>query len=210
MLNNKGFFISFEGIDGSGKSTQINNIKQKLKNKTKRDIVYTREPGGTTEAENIRKILLNPDIKLNYAKTTEILLLVASRYEHYNNLIEPSIELGKVVICDRYSDSTLAYQCHQNKKLKKFFLTLSKSLLNNAIPNLTILLDLHPEDALKRINKRVSKNKYDKKALDFYKNVRREYIHLAKKNNRIKVFDATLNEKILTQNIMDTIIKKIN
>ena len=208
MQNNKGLFISFEGIDGSGKSTQINNIKNVLKNKINREIIYTREPGGTVEAELIRKLILNS--KINFENKTEILLLLAARYEHYKKLIEPSLNQGKIVICDRFIDSTIAYQCNKNNKLKNFFLSITNIILNNIMPDLTILLDLDPKVALKRLGKRKLNNHYDKKSLNFFKNVRDEYLRLSNNNNRIKIINSNSSEQEISHKIIKIILKKIN
>ena len=163
----RGTFISFEGIDGSGKSTQIELVKKYL-HKNKKKVLFTREPGGTFEAELIRKLILSKNKKIKFDNKTEILLLLAARYEHYKKLIEPAITNGKIIICDRFIDSTLAYQCAGNNELKKFYFQISKSLINKFEPDLTILLDISPIKALERINERKNKNRYDNKNLSFF------------------------------------------
>ena len=168
----RGTLISFEGIDGSGKSTQIKLIKKYL-DKYKKRILFTREPGGTLEAELIRKLILSKNKDITFNKKTEILLLLAARYEHYKKLIEPAISEGEIVICDRFIDSTLAYQCTENQKLKEFYFKISKLLINNFEPNLTILLDISPYKALERIYNRKKNNRYDHKDLTFFSNVRK-------------------------------------
>ena len=191
MLNKvKGKLISFEGIDGSGKSTQIKLLKEFF-NESKRKAIFTREPGGTVEAELIRRLILSKNKKVNFENKTEILLLLAARYEHFKKLIEPEILKGKTIICDRFIDSTLAYQCRGNIELEKFYFKTSKSLIKNFEPNLTILLDIPPSRALHRINKRkTTTNKYDEKDEYFFLNVRKTYTSLAKNNLRIKKFNA--------------------
>ncbi len=203
MQNNvKGALISFEGIDGSGKSTQIKLLKEFF-NKSKRKVIFTREPGGTEEAELIRNLILNEKKEISFEKKTEILLLLAARYEHFKKLIEPAILKGKIVICDRFIDSTLAYQCTGNKDLEKFYFKISKMLIKKFEPNLTILLDISPTKALDRITKRKTNNKYDQKDKVFYSNIRKSYIILAKNNFRIKKFNA-----LEAKNILATKIKK--
>ena len=123
-INKKGYFVSFEGIDGSGKSTQIDLIKNFFLNKTNQKVLFTREPGGTIEAETIRKLVINSDINISWDVKTEILLLFASRYEHYKKVIKPAMDQGKLIICDRFIDSTIAYQCNGKKELNNFINTL--------------------------------------------------------------------------------------
>ena len=204
----RGTLISFEGIDGSGKSTQIKLIKKYL-DKYKKRILFTREPGGTLEAELIRKLILSKNKDITFNKKTEILLLLAARYEHYKKLIEPAISEGEIVICDRFIDSTLAYQCTENQKLKEFYFKISKLLINNFEPNLTILLDISPHKALERIYNRKKNNRYDHKDLTFFSNVRKSYNKLAKNNSRIKKLNALDNKNILAKKIQNLIINLI-
>ena len=200
----KGTLITFEGIDGSGKSTQIKLIKKYLY-KNKKKALFTREPGGTLEAELIRKLILSKKKKINFEKKTEILLLLAARYEHYKKLIEPAISNGEIIICDRFIHSTLAYQCAGNNKLKKFYFEMSKPLINNFQPDLTILLDISPIKALERINKRKNNNRYDNKNLKFFSEVRKSYNELAKKNSKIEKLNAMINKNILAEKIQNLI-----
>ena len=204
----RGTLISFEGIDGSGKSTQIKLIKKYL-DKYKKRVLFTREPGGTLEAELIRKLILSKNKDVTFNKKTEILLLLAARYEHYKKLIEPAISEGDIVICDRFIDSTLAYQCTENEKLKKFYFKISKLLINNFEPNLTILLDISPHKALERIYNRKKNNRYDNKNLTFFSNVRKSYNKLAKNNSRIKKLNALDNKNILAKKIQNLITNLI-
>ena len=125
----KGIFISFEGIDGSGKSTQIKKLKSYF-DKNNKKVIFTREPGGTKEAELIRKIILSSKKEINFEKKTEILLLLAARYEHFKKLIEPSLAKGEIIISDRFIDSTVAYQCSNNKIFKTYY-KFSKYLISN-------------------------------------------------------------------------------
>ena len=201
----RGTFISFEGIDGSGKSTQIELVKKYL-HKNKKKVLFTREPGGTFEAELIRKLILSKNKKIKFDNKTEILLLLAARYEHYKKLIEPAITNGKIIICDRFIDSTLAYQCAGNNKLKEFYYQISKPLINNFKPDLTILLDISPIKALERINERKNKNRYDNKNLSFFSKVRKNYNELAKNNSRIQKLNALIDKNVLAEKIRKLII----
>ncbi len=205
----KGTLISFEGIDGSGKSTQIKLIK-KYMIKNKKKALFTREPGGTLEAELIRKLILSKNKKVNFDRKTEILLLLAARYEHYKKLIEPAISNGAIIVCDRFIHSTLAYQCAGSNDLKNFYFKMSKPLINNFQPDLTILLDISPIKALERINKRKNNNRYDNKDLKFFSEVRKGYNELAKKNSKIQKLNAMKNKKVLAeiiQNLINNLLK---
>lgn len=173
-------FITFEGIDGSGKSTQAKMLADYL---TKKGIdnVLTREPGGTPVAEKIREILLNNDL----TNATQLALILAARSDHVNKLIEPALENGKWVICDRFVDSTLAYQSHTLGF--NIVLRIQSDLDYMRMPNLTFLLDLPVNIAFDRIKDR-SNNKYDFKEKSFYEKVRNTYnmIHSNCNSKRIK------------------------
>ncbi|MBF95621.1 MAG: Thymidylate kinase [Alphaproteobacteria bacterium MarineAlpha9_Bin4] len=208
-LNKGGFLITFEGIDGSGKSTQIKKLQNLFKKKKIKNIYFTREPGGSEFGNKVRKLLLN-DSNINFTNESQILLLLASRFEHYNRFILPIIKENGIVISDRFQDSTYAYQCGNNKKLYDILKYLNYSLFRNFEPKLTILLDINPKLAVQRINKRNKKNLFDKKTLSFYKTVRKNYLKLAREKKRIKVFDASLNKDLLFDNINKIITKEID
>ena len=206
-INKKGYFVSFEGIDGSGKSTQIDLIKKFFSAKTNQRVLFTREPGGTTEAEFIRKLVINSETNISWEVKTEILLLFAARYEHYKKVIKPAMDQGKLIICDRFIDSTIAYQCNGKKELKDFCYHLSKLLLSDFMPDLTILLDIDPKVTLERIKKRSISNSYDKKSLEFFKKVRNEYINIAKEFSRVKVFNGEIRKEEISKQIISLILK---
>ena len=206
-INKKGYFVSFEGIDGSGKSTQINLIKSFFSAKTNQKVLFTREPGGTTEAELIRKLVINSETNISWEIKTEILLLFAARHEHYKKVIKPAMDQGKLIICDRFIDSTIAYQCNGKKELKDFCYHLSNLLLSDFIPDLTILLDIDPNLTLGRIKERNKSNRYDKKSLEFFKKVRNEYINIAKEFSRVKVFNGEIRKEETSKQIINLILK---
>ena len=160
-----GKFITFEGIDGCGKTTQLYKLKKFFLDTGEKNVIFTREPGGVKEAEYIRKIILKSNYE--FLHQTEILLLLAARNEHYKKLILPSITKKKVVFCDRFIHSTYAYQCHDNANLEKFYGKIHKMIFQNFKPSLTILLDIDPETAGNRISSRSKKDIYDKKILNF-------------------------------------------
>ena len=203
MKKTKGIFISFEGPEASGKSTQILLLKNYLKLK-KISYVITREPGGTEFAENLRKLILSNKTKINNLE--EILLLIAGRSNHINNIILPSINKGKIVISDRFADSTLVYQGFVNKfgisRVKK----LHKELLNNYQPDYTFIFKLSPKEIIKRLKNRKNKNKYDKNDINFHNNIIKGYKKISKNNSRFIQIDASLPKKTI-QNI---ILEKLN
>ena len=203
MKKTKGIFISFEGPEASGKSTQILLLKNYLKLK-KISYVITREPGGTEFAENLRKLILSNKTKINNLE--EILLLMAGRSNHINNIILPSINKGKIVISDRFADSTLVYQGFVNKfgisRVKK----LHKELLNNYQPDYTFIFKLSPKEIIKRLKNRKNKNKYDKNDINFHNNIIKGYKKISKNNSRFIQIDASLPKKTI-QNI---ILEKLN
>ena len=209
MLNKrfkKGILITFEGIDGSGKSTQIKKLKNFLLKKKINNTYFTREPGGTNLGDATRKLLLKNDA-INPLNQSLILLLTASRYEHYKKIILPNIKKKNIVISDRFTDSTFAYQCGSNKELGKLLKYLNNKLFANFNADLTILLDIRAEEAMKRLKKRKINNSFDKKTLIFYKSVRSSYLKLANKYKRIKVLDASINQDELFNKVQKLILK---
>ena len=205
MLNkkklDKGFLITFEGIDGSGKSTQIKKLKTFIKKKNIKNFIFTREPGGSDLGKKIRNLLISSSDKNVISKEAQILLLLAARYEHYKKLILPQIKRKKVVVSDRFHDSTFAYQCGNNKVLQRLLIKFNNLLFNKFQPDLTILLDINPNLSIKRISKRTHNNSYDKKTLSFYKTVRSNYLYIAKNNNRVKVLNAEESEEEIFKKI---------
>jgi dTMP kinase len=186
----KGLFISFEGIEGSGKSTQAKLLKEYLL-KSKYNVVLTVEPGGTLIGEEIRRILLSLENK-NMLPKTELLLYNASRAQHIEELILPSLEDGKVVITDRFTDSTIAYQGYGRGIDLSLILDIDRIVNNSLRPNVTILLDLDVEEGLRRnrgINKR---DRLEFEEIEFHKRVRVGYLEIAsKERDRIKIIDAS-------------------
>lgn len=178
-LNKK--FFTFEGIEGSGKSTIINIVYNQLK-KNKYDVFMTREPGGNNLifAEKIRKIILEDE---NITPLTELFLFEAARIEHLDKVIIPNLKKNKIVICDRFADSTLVYQKLRGINIKNIEF-LNRIATNNFFPSKVFIFDLEPEIALNRlkINKNREMNKFDKESLLFHKKIRNEYLKLVKKN----------------------------
>ena len=204
MKNNKNLFISFEGPEASGKSSQIKLLSKYLK-KNKIPHIITREPGGTKIGEKLRKIIL--DKKENITPSEEILLLMSARLNHINNIILPSLKRGKIVISDRFADSTFVYQGYVNNfGLKKTF-DLHKTLLNNFLPTKTFLFLLNSNEINYRLKLRKNKNKYDKINKDFHNKVIRGYKKISKNNKRFYIIDATKSINFINKKIIKEIIK---
>ncbi len=202
----KPLFLSFEGPEASGKSTQLKLLKKFL-NKNKIPCVFTREPGGTSISEKLRKIILNN--KYAITTTEEILLLMSGRLNHINKVIKPSIEKGKMVISDRFADSTFIYQGYVNKFGLNKTISLHKQLLNNFLPDKTFLFLIKPAEILKRLKNRSRKNKYDKDDLNFHKKVINGYKKLSKNNKRFILINAENSFDIVQNKIQKTILKLI-
>ena len=206
MLNKR--FITFEGGEGSGKSTQIKILKNKLSKKHK--VIVTREPGGTTEAEMIRKLLVKGRSN-KWSGTTEVLLNFTARKDHVDKIILPSLKNGKWVLCDRFSDSTLAYQGYGRNVSENLIRNLNRSLINNLKPSLTILLDIDPNVGLGRSKKRNNNElRYENMPLSYHKKIRNAYLDIARKNKkRIKIIDASLDKDSISEIIWSFIQKEL-
>ena len=191
---NLGYFISFEGIDGAGKSTHIDRFCSLMKARyPNREVVITREPGGTELGEQLRSLLLNAPMNIE----TEALLMFAARREHIAQVIEPALTAGKIVISDRFTDASFAYQgggrglsLDKLNDLERWVQGQPDGTLLE--PNLTILFDLPGEVAEERRSKARAPDKFEKLDLNFFEKVRQEYLRRAKENpNRFHLVDAT-------------------
>lgn len=195
-------FITFEGIDGCGKSSIIIEIAELLKN-IGYNVFVTREPGGTDISEKIREIIIKSE-KMD--GITEGLLYAASRRQHIVEKINPSLERKEIVISDRYIDSSLAYQgIGRNIGIEQI---LKINSINNKIlwPNITFLLDIDPIIALERIKKRNKNDRFDKESILFHNKIRKAFLQIAKKyNNRIIIINANENKQVIIKKIFDKI-----
>ena len=214
MYKKKSLFITFEGIEGSGKSYQTKKLFKKIK-KLGFKTILTREPGGTRSAEKIRDVILDdyfhPDSKEKFDKYTDTLLYLASRNEHVVNKIKPAIRKRQIVICDRFIDSTLAYQVHGKKVNKNLINVVHKIILGKLKPDITFILKLNINKALKRIKKRKSSNRYDKYPKKFYQKVQKAFIKIAKTNKkRYIVLDTTKDTTKTESIIFEKVRKKLN
>jgi dTMP kinase len=201
MNKKKGLFISFEGPEASGKSSQI-LLLEKYLTKNKIPFIATREPGGTKLAESLRNLIL--EIKSDINIEEEILMLMAARSHHINNVIKPALNKGSLVISDRFADSTFVYQGFVNnfgiQKAKK----LHKNILNNFLPHKTFLFNLSTSKIIARLKNRKSKNKYDKLERNFHDQVNRGY-DLISKNKRFIKIDASKSITSINKQIIKTI-----
>ena len=206
MLNKR--FITFEGGEGSGKSTQIKILKNKLSKRHR--VIITREPGGTKEAELIRNLLVKGKSN-KWSGTTEVLLNFTARKDHVDKIILPSLKKNMWVLCDRFYDSTLAYQGYGRNVSEDLIKNLNKSLINNLKPKITFLFDIDPKVGLKRSKKRNNNElRYENMPLSYHKKIRNAYLDIAKKNKkRIKIIDASLDEDSISEIIWSFIQKEL-
>ena len=205
MYKKKSLFVTFEGIEGSGKSYQSKRLYSKLK-EHKISSILTREPGGTNAAERIRKLILDDyfhsNTKEQFNKYTDTLLYLAARSEHLENKIKPSILKNNVVICDRFTDSTLAYQVYGKKVNKNLVDSIHKHILGGLKPDLTFVLKVKISKALQRLNKRKKKNRYDKFSKKFYNKVQNAFIKIAKTDKKRYIILNTSKDTKNTENII--------
>ena len=214
MRNRKFFFIVFEGIEGSGKSYQSRKLYTAIK-KIGLPVILTREPGGTKSAEKIREIILkdyfHPDFKEKFDKYTDTLLYLAARNEHIQNKIKPAISKKKIVICDRFIDSTFAYQVYGKGVNKNFVDLVHKYILGSIKPDMTFILKVNMSKALQRLKKRATKkNRYDKFSKNFYIKAQKAFIQIAKKNKKkYYIFDNSEDDKNLEKSIFKLVRSKL-
>jgi len=209
----RGIFITFEGPDGSGKTTQIKFLANFLKQKGYK-VSLTREPGGTKIGEKIRKILLSPSSS-GMTNLCEFLLYAAARAQHVNEKILPLLKKGGVVLSDRFSDSSYAYQGKGRGIEIKFIEYINKTVTRNLVPDITFLLSVKPDKGLKRVKKRVaslSKTKTDRlenEKISFHRRVMKGYFEVAKKYpERFVVIPAGLSIKQTSKIIIKNLIQR--
>ena len=205
-MNN--LFITFEGGDGSGKSTQVNLLKEYLDN-LNFETIKTREPGGTPSAEILRDLLTTGEVE-KWTPMSEALLMWASRYEHLIQVIEPALNSGKNVICDRFYDSTYAYQGIAHNLGIDEMEKLKKIIIGDIEPDVTFVLDIDPKVGLKRsLDRSNQENRFESYNIDFHNKIRSEFLEIAKKNkNRCVVVDASLNKQEIN-NLIITVIDNL-
>ncbi len=201
-------FLTFEGIEGSGKSTQIKMLKSSLE-KIHFDVEITREPGWGEVGRLIRKIILDvPDLDLD--SFSEISLFCADRAQHVKELIKPMLNKGKIVLCDRYFDSTLAYQGYGRSLDIELVKKMAIASTLGLIPNVTILLDISVNTALSRIVERPGRNRIDDESFDFHSRVKKAYLGIAKDSPRVHVIDGEDNELEVHERVKNCLSKNFS
>ena len=212
MYKKKPFFIVFEGVEGCGKSYQSQKLKKNLERKGI-NLLLTREPGGTRSAESIRRLILedyfNKGKKEKFDKYTDTLLYLAARNEHIKNKIKPALKKRRVVICDRFVDSTLAYQVY-GKKVNKYFIDhIHKFILQGIKPNIIFILKVSSKSSRLRLKKRRTKNRYDNFSQSFYTKAQKSFLRIARNQKNYFVLDSSLNNPDLEKKIFKIISKHL-
>ena len=210
MYKKKSLFIVFEGVEGCGKSYQSHKLKKNLEKKGVYSLL-TREPGGTRSAESIRRLILkdyfNKGNNEKFDKYTDTLLYLAARNEHIINKIKPALKKKRVVICDRFVDSTLAYQVY-GKKVNRYFIdNIHKFILQGIKPNITFILKVSSQSSKLRLKKRRTKNRYDNFSKSFYRKAQKSFLKIARNKKNYFVLDSSLNNSDLEKKIFKIVCK---
>ena len=213
MFKQKPFFIVFEGVEGCGKSFQSKKLFNNLKKKRVKAIL-TREPGGTKSSELIRNLILkdyfNKSKKEKFDKYTDTLLYLAARNEHVKNKIKPALIQKKVVICDRFTDSTLAYQVYGKKVDINFINNVHKKILKNLKPNIVFILKVSKKSSKNRLKNRKTRNRYDNFSQSFYTKAQKSFLKIAKNKKNYFVLESSSNDSILEKEIFNIVNKYLN
>ena len=187
--SNTGLFITFEGVEGAGKTTNIEFIAEQIK-KTGQDIVLTREPGGTKIGEAVREILLSKDLPEMH-HDTELLLMFAARAEHVQRVILPALKEGKWVLCDRFTDASYAYQGGGRGIDIARIAALENWVQDDLRPNMTFLFDLDADTGMARVRSRGETDRFEQQHIDFFNKVRDQYLAMAQAApNRYRIINA--------------------
>ena len=194
--------IVFEGIETSGKSTNLNIVVNYLK-KQKKSFIKLREPGGTKTSEKIRKLQLNKKIKLN--NKTDLMLFYASRSENFEKKIKKNYK-KKIILIDRFTDSTIAYQHYGMNINLKLIKTINKFIIGSFKPDITFLSIVNLKNLKTRLNKRLKLNRYDKFKINFYSKVQKGYYKISKKNKNYSIIDSN---KMTIKEVKKYIINKL-
>lgn len=204
-----GVFISLEGIEGAGKTTLIQKMIAHFHNLGK-DVLLTREPGGSELGKKLRSIILNAEEKI--CPSAELFLFLADRAEHVQTCIKPALEQGKIVLCDRFTDSTVAYQGY-GRGMDIAELKMLNSLATQGLtPDLTVILDLDPEIGLARANARnkeqnltVKEGRFESEALEFHQKIRAGFLAMSREEERFFVVDARQS----AEQVFETVHEKL-
>ncbi len=208
-VKNPGRFITLEGGEGAGKSTQIQVIKDYLLT-CGNDVVVTREPGGTSEGQEIRNLLVSGD-KDKWSPLSETLLIMADRAAHLERVIRPALAEGKYVVCDRFFDSTKAYQGVAGGLGLDVIHNLQQPVLCTTLPDVTFLLDIDPEKGLRRAQERGGELRFESKTLAYHRTLRNAFLDFAAQEpDRIFVIDADRDVEAVSADILAVLDERIN
>lgn len=213
MQESKGFFITFEGIEGAGKSTHAARLYETLKEKGY-PVVLTREPGGTSIGEKLRTLVTDPGNGEMHA-LTELLLMAASRAQHLHQVIRPALGEGKIVISDRFTDATVAYQGYGREMPLSMVRELNEIAAWNCRPDLTLLFDIEPHHAMSRVRDRRQieeqlPDRLERQTMDFYDRVRKGYLDIAfEEPQRFRKFDAAQPLDVLWGQVHECVMREI-
>jgi dTMP kinase len=199
--NKNSHFIVFEGPEGAGKSTQIKHLVTKLRETL--EVVQTREPGGTPAADAIRKVLLDPELTIS--PLTEVLLYSASRAQHVEEVIKPALENNKVVVCDRFFGTSIAYQGYGRGLELDFIYDLTKRVTQGITPDLFLLLDIDPQVGLERIGQRGQKDRLELADISFHRKVREGFLAQARENPNWVIINAQQDEATVKAEIWQAV-----
>jgi dTMP kinase len=201
-------FITFEGVEGSGKSTQIGFLKDSLEN-LGYQVLLTREPGGSILGNKIRQLILDPAQEDKPGDITELLLYIADRAHHVSTVIAPALKANTVVLCDRYTDSTVAYQGYARGFKPELVENLNQIATGGLTPNLTIIMDLEPETGLERVKKSRNQQVFDRleaEKIEFYRKVREGFLAISRKEpGRVKVLDASQSPDEVREQVLSLV-----
>ena len=208
-VKNPGRFITLEGGEGAGKSTQIQVIKDYLLT-CGNDVVVTREPGGTSEGQEIRNLLVSGD-KDKWSPLSETLLILADRAAHLERVIRPALAEGKYVVCDRFFDSTKAYQGVAGGLGLDVIHNLQQPVLGTTLPDVTLLLDIDPEKGLRRAQERGGELRFESKTLAYHRTLRNAFLDFAAQEpDRIFVIDADRDVEAVSADILAVLDERLN
>ena len=202
----EGLFVVFEGPEGSGKSTQIELLSRRLSAMGTLPLL-TREPGGTPAGDAIRRVLL--DVSLDIEPLTEFLLLAASRAQHTRDVIRPALEAGRLVICDRYTGASVAYQGYGRGLAPAVIGNVNELATGGLKPHLTVLLDIEPAQGLLRVLERGERDRLESADIEFHRRVREGFLRQAEQDDTWVVFDALLPERELAARIWSVVEKRL-
>jgi dTMP kinase len=205
----RGSFISFEGGEGAGKSTQIRRLADRL-SAAGFDIVLTREPGGSPGAETIRELLVNGDAD-RWSPVTETLLMYAARRDHLERVIRPALDRGAMVLCDRFADSTRAYQGAGGDAPASLIAALEDHVLAGSIPDLTLIFDIPATVGLDRAASRGGAARFESKGLDFHERLRAGFLAIAQKEpERCAVIDANAAPDLVFESVWEVVSTRLD